>query len=103
MNEFYFVIDLLDHGCIGTPYKSLEESIKAGDYQVWDKNKIRRAFNFGNGTMKDFINHCKINKEKVLTEKEFINKYEFYYNRDIEFINEEKRFCLRGFNKIPHV
>lgn len=95
MNEFYFVIDLLSNGCIGTPYENLEQSIRAGNYQVWDKNRIRRAFNFGNGTIKDFTNHCKVNKQKVLTEKEFISKYNSYYSRDINFINEEKRFCLR--------
>ena len=31
-------------------------------YNVWDANRIKNAFNFGNGTMEDFKRYMRDNK-----------------------------------------
>lgn len=92
-NEFLFVIDLLTHGCTGVPYKTIEDSLKDGSFQVWNENRIKKAYNFGNGTMQDFLNRRKQNKQIVLTESDFIKKYPEYYNKYEDAINEGKKFC----------
>ena len=43
-------------------YGSIENAIKEGFYTVWTQDKIRKAFNFGNGTQKDFERHKDNNK-----------------------------------------
>lgn len=37
-------------------------TLKEGFFEEWDKRKIKAAFNFGNGTEKDFEEFLKDNK-----------------------------------------
>jgi len=43
--------------------KTKQEAIKAGDFNEWTKERIKSAFNFGNGTMKDFSEYADNNKK----------------------------------------
>lgn len=66
-----FVVDSRTNGIYGRKYKNAAEAIAHGSYSPWDNNKIKRAFQFGNGTMKDFRRYCKDNLAKVLTAGDF--------------------------------
>lgn len=48
-----FTIDSFTGGISGRRYKSINEAIQDGGYSVWCNEKIKLAFNFGNGTEKD--------------------------------------------------
>ena len=54
--------------------KSIEKAIKNQWFTVWTPERIKAAFNFGNGTQKDFELYMKNNKAycifKDLTKKE---------------------------------
>lgn len=54
--------------------KSIEKAIKNQWFTVWTPERIKAAFNFGNGSQKHFNNYMRNNKEfcifKELTEKE---------------------------------
>lgn len=54
--------------------KSIDKAIKNLWFTVWTPERIKAAFNFGNGTKKDFDRYMKNNKDycifKDLTEKE---------------------------------
>lgn len=54
--------------------KSIEKAIKNQWFTVWAPERIKAAFNFGNGTQKHFNDYMRNNKEfcifKELTEKE---------------------------------
>ena len=54
--------------------KSADKAIKNLWFTVWTPERIKSAFNFGNGTKKNFIDYMRNNKEfcifKELTEKE---------------------------------
>lgn len=54
--------------------KSADKAIKNLWFTVWTSERIRAAFNFGNGTEKDFDRYMKDNKDycifRDLTEKE---------------------------------
>lgn len=45
--------------------KKANEAIDKGNYNKWNESRIRRAFNFGNGTMKDFERYMKDNKDNA--------------------------------------
>lgn len=66
-----FAIDSFSNGLSGIPYKSVKDAIKDGGYSVWCNQKIKQAFNFGNGNIKDFEEFCKNNKCKIISENEF--------------------------------
>jgi hypothetical protein len=66
-----FTIDSFSGGISGRRYKSINEAIQDGGYSVWCNEKIKLAFNFGNGTEKDFKRYCKDNKCKIISENEF--------------------------------
>ena len=40
----------------------LEWNADKTNFNVWDNERIRNAFNFGNGTIKDFERYMKDNK-----------------------------------------
>ena len=46
-----------------------KESIEKGMYNIWDNKRIKRAFNFGNGTMKDFKRYMKDNNQNCYFQK----------------------------------
>lgn len=41
----------------------LEKAISAGAYSKWDTERVKLAFNFGNGTEKDFLRYMQANKQ----------------------------------------
>lgn len=40
---------------------STNDELKTGMYNEWNEKRIKRAFNFGNGTLKDFHNYVRDN------------------------------------------
>ena len=69
-------VDPCTNGISGRRYKSVKEALldfKSEPWQPWDEARIKRAFNFGNGTMKDFKKCCKDNRMTVITLDEFHN------------------------------
>lgn len=44
-------------------FGSIEECIKEGYYGHWTERKVKAAFNYGNGTMKDFMEFIRNNKQ----------------------------------------
>ena len=42
--------------------KSIAEAERTGDYNTWNADRIRRAFQNGHGTMKDFMRYAKDNR-----------------------------------------
>ena len=42
---------------------STEKAIKNGFFTVWNEKRIKQAFNFGNGTKKDFFRYQQSNKQ----------------------------------------
>lgn len=45
------------------------ESIEKGMYNIWDKRRIKGAFDFGNGTIKDFKRYMKDNSNNCYFKK----------------------------------
>ena len=45
---------------------SVKKAYEQGFFTVWDSDRIKRAFNFGNGTLKDFKNYMENNKNYCL-------------------------------------
>ena len=41
---------------------AIEISKRCGDFNVWDDERIKNAFNFGNGTIKNFEEYMRNNK-----------------------------------------
>lgn len=93
----YFTVYSYDRGCCGRKYNNLIEAIKDDSYQVWNDEKIKRAFNFHNGTLAHFKNHAKMNHEQIVSETDFYKLLEQLPSEDIirhkNFINE----CLNIF------
>lgn len=88
-----FSINNFSNGLTGTPYKSIKDAIIDGGYSVWSDQKIKQAFNFGNGNRKDFEEFCKNNKCKIISENEFYKGlYSLPLNEQkthIQFIREQ--------------
>lgn len=42
---------------------SVEKAITAGAYNIWTPERIKLAFDFGNGTEKDFARYMQDNKQ----------------------------------------
>lgn len=61
IRKVWFTIDKYDHGCSGLPYKNKLGAIKGDSWQVWTDERVRKQFNFGQGSMKDFERYCKNN------------------------------------------
>ena len=40
----------------------ISQAIKDGYFTEWTPERIKKAFNFGNGTQKDFLNYMQNNK-----------------------------------------
>ena len=40
-----------------------EISLKNGNFNIWDDERIKNAFNFGKGTKKDMMNYIDDNKK----------------------------------------
>ena len=53
--------------------KSKEQNFKNGLYNVWDMERIKKAFNNGNGSISDFKKY--VNNNKSLAYFEFINQF----------------------------
>lgn len=51
---------------------SLKKAIAAGAYNIWTPERVKLAFNFGNGNEKDFNRYMQDNKQFCY----FINKGE---------------------------
>lgn len=47
----------------------IETSITSGLKRIWTEEAIKKAFNFGNGTMKHFKNYMDNNKKHCIFEK----------------------------------
>ena len=45
---------------------NIETMIKDEMYILWDEERIKRAFNFGNGTIKEFNRYMEANKNLCL-------------------------------------
>lgn len=43
--------------------KNARKNYEKGLWNVWDNDRIRRAFNFGRGTMSDLIEYAKNNRQ----------------------------------------
>lgn len=87
-----FAVDSRTNGIYGRRYKNLAQAISAGSYAPWDSDRIKSAFQFGNGTLKDFRRHCKDNGMTILTAKEFFNIFnqlpDEAQKRHMQFISE---------------
>lgn len=59
------------NGLTGRKIKNVRDAIVSDSFSVWDDEKIKRCFNFGNGTRKDFERFIKSNKERVIPTKKF--------------------------------
>ena len=64
-NDTVFV-EVCEYGLNNKLGISLPEALKKGYYMEWSMEKIKRAFSFGNGNMKDFIEYAKLNKNYCL-------------------------------------
>lgn len=42
---------------------SLKQALESGKYNVWNNDRIKCAFNFGNGTMEHFMEYMQNNKQ----------------------------------------
>lgn len=87
MSEFIFVVDCSNG-------KNVSANVKEGSWDIWSAERIERAFNFGNGTEKDFSRFIKDNKLKAIPEYDFVKKYPESYNNNTSYINSCKKFCL---------
>ena len=67
-----FAVDSHTNGIAGRKYKNAKEAIFDDSWQPWDDARIKRAFNFGNGTMADFKRFCKDNHIWVLPASKFM-------------------------------
>ena len=75
----------------GRKIKNVRDAIINDAFDIWDDEKIKRTFNFGNGTKKDWERFIKDNKEKVIPTKQFFDivdslpNSQAYYNflRDV--------------------
>ena len=45
---------------------NLKECVAAMDGVIWDENRIKNAFNFGNGTKEDFQRYMNDNKKHCI-------------------------------------
>lgn len=80
-----------DCGLAGRKIKDVRDAITSDSFSVWDDERIRKCFNYGNGTRKDWERFIKDNKEKVIPTKKFFEivdslpNSQDYYNflRDI--------------------
>lgn len=59
------------NGLEGRKIKNNRDAIVSDSFSVWDDEKIKRAFSFGNGTRKDFERFIKSNHEKIIPTREF--------------------------------
>ena len=66
----YFLVDKRDHGCVGKAI-SILTAIKNGCWDAYDEERIKKAYNFGNGTFTDFQVHALNNNQSILTPLEF--------------------------------
>ena len=66
-----FTVDSYDHGCTGRKYNSIREAVADGAYNAYNTAKIRRAFNFGRGTLQDLKRHAATNRAKLIEGTEF--------------------------------
>lgn len=71
MSGIWFTIDRYDHGCTGLAFKNPLAAIQSDAWQVWTDERVRKQFNFGNGTMKDFERYCKNNMCTAVMEGNF--------------------------------
>ena len=71
MKKIWFTIYKYNHGCCGVPYKSKLEAIKDDRWGMWTDERVRKQFNLGQGTMKDFERYCRNNNFIPVTEEEF--------------------------------
>ena len=49
----------------------LKREIITGNWQVWSEQRIKDAYNFGQGTLKDFKHRAKANRQIIFTLEEF--------------------------------
>ena len=55
----------------GRKIKDVRDAIVNDAFEVWDEERIRKCFAFGNGTKKDWKRFIESNKEKVISTKQF--------------------------------
>lgn len=54
----------IDKGYLNEFYNgNIMEAYRQGDYLEWTPERIKRAFNFGNGTEKDLKRYIHLNKQ----------------------------------------
>lgn len=70
--DVLFAVNSHTNGLAGRKYKNAKEAIFDDSWQPWDDARIKRAFNYGNGTMKDFKRFCKSNKIWILKSEKFM-------------------------------
>lgn len=66
----YFVVDHYDHGCTGKKI-TIFAAIQIGAFDVYDDERIKKAYKFGNGTFSDFEAHALMNHQSIFTPEEF--------------------------------
>lgn len=87
-----YLVDRYDHGCWGRKFKNDLEAIRFGCYMPWNRRRIRLAFNFSNGTIRDLRRFAKGNNSKIMSEDKFMALLRQLpveeQQTHIEFINE---------------
>lgn len=57
---------IIVHPCNIARCRSIKKALKDGYFEEWDSEKIKLAFAFGNGTIKDFMRYVKNNNYKII-------------------------------------
>ena len=89
-----YTINTFDHGCCGRKHKNVQEAIIQGSWDMWPEQRIKKCFNFANGTMNDLKRFCKDNHSQIYEENEFTSLLdtipEEHKRKSIEFIKHTK-------------
>lgn len=73
------------NGLAGRKIKDYRDAIISDAFDVWDDAKIKKAFNFGNGTRKDFERFIKSNNYKIIPTREFFKIVDSLDNSQIYY------------------
>jgi hypothetical protein len=75
-----------NYNCLaGRKIKNNRDAIESDSFDIYDEERIRRCFNFGNGTMDDLKRFIKDNKMKVIPTTEFFEIVDSLPNAQIYY------------------
>lgn len=80
-----FAIDQKNCGCVGKRYPNLKAAIIEGHYSPWNHKRMKAAFSFGNGTLKDFNRYCKDNFITVIGPERFFEIVDKLKDKEIHY------------------